>query len=153
MGRDASLAIAAIYYRYASLPDPKTFTRYWDFSIPSAEVHPTQVSKYNTFLQLILIGATTALPLAPQILLGVDVNSAVTTMQYVVAATTLWSGASYTWLKDAVVILGEDEELKKKQGFRGRMIIAASFGSFVGLAALLGSTRDTKSVDREASTP
>lgn len=147
MGRDASLALAAIYYRYASLPQPKTFTRYWDFSIPSAEVHPTQVSKYNTFLQLILIGATTALPLAPQTLMGLDVKQAVTTMQYVVAATTLWSGASYTWLKDAVVILGKDEDLKKKQGVRGRMIIAMSFGSFVGLAAWLAVTKDSKQAD------
>lgn len=142
MGRDASLAIAAIYYRYASLPTPKTFQRYWDFSIPSAEVHPTQVSKYNTFLQLVLIGATTALPLAPQTLAGMNVDQAVVTMQYIVAATTLWSGASYTWLKNAVVILGDDEDLKKRQGFRGRLIIGASFASFVGLAAWFATSRD-----------
>ncbi|GME46010.1 CDP-diacylglycerol-glycerol-3-phosphate 3-phosphatidyltransferase [Neofusicoccum parvum] len=61
-GRDASLAIAAIYYRYASLPSPKTFGRYWDFSLPSAEVHPTTVSKFNTFLQLALIGLTLLFP-------------------------------------------------------------------------------------------
>lgn len=153
VGRDASLAIAAIYYRYASLAEPKTFMRYWDFSIPSAEVHPTQVSKYNTFLQLILIGATTALPLAPQTLLGLNVNGAVTTMQYVVAATTLWSGASYTWLKDAVVILGKDEELKKKQGFRGRMIIGVSFGSFIALAAWFAATRDSARAQEAEAEP
>ncbi|KAK8179673.1 CDP-alcohol phosphatidyltransferase-domain-containing protein [Phyllosticta citribraziliensis] len=61
-GRDASLAVAAIYYRYASLPSPKTFARYWDFSLPSAEVHPTTVSKGNTFLQLALIGLTLLFP-------------------------------------------------------------------------------------------
>lgn len=61
-GRDASLAVAAIYYRHASLPSPKTFARYWDFSLPSAEVHPTTVSKVNTFLQLALIGLTLLLP-------------------------------------------------------------------------------------------
>ncbi|OJD39077.1 cdp-diacylglycerol-glycerol-3-phosphate 3-phosphatidyltransferase [Diplodia corticola] len=61
-GRDASLAIAAIYFRYASLPSPKTFARYWDFSLPSAEVHPTTVSKFNTFLQLALIGLTLLFP-------------------------------------------------------------------------------------------
>jgi len=65
LGRDVSLSIAAFYYRYASLPPPKIFTRYFDFSLPSAEVHPTGVSKFNTFLQLVLIGATTALPVAP----------------------------------------------------------------------------------------
>ena len=33
LGRDVSLAIAAIYFRYASLPAPKTFARYWDFRL------------------------------------------------------------------------------------------------------------------------
>jgi len=45
LGRDFGLGIAAIYYRYISLPPPKTFMRFWDFSLPSAEVHPTQISK------------------------------------------------------------------------------------------------------------
>jgi cardiolipin synthase len=62
LGRDVSLAVAALYWRYASLPAPKTFKRYWDFSLPSAEVHPTTMSKYNTLLQLLLIGATLAYP-------------------------------------------------------------------------------------------
>ncbi len=39
--------------------------RYWDFSLPSAEVRPTAISKYNTFLQLGLVGLTTAAPLVP----------------------------------------------------------------------------------------
>lgn len=76
LGRDVGLAIAAIYYRWISLPPPKTFSRYWDFSLPSAEVHPTTISKYNTVLQVGLIGLTTAAPI-----LAVDVTSALTTMQ------------------------------------------------------------------------
>ncbi|KAJ6441688.1 CDP-alcohol phosphatidyltransferase [Purpureocillium lavendulum] len=63
LGRDVGLGIAAIYYRWISLPPPKTFARYWDFSLPSAEVRPTTISKYNTFLQLALVGLTTAAPL------------------------------------------------------------------------------------------
>lgn len=78
LGRDVGLGIAAIYYRWISLPPPKTFSRYWDFSLPSAEVHPTTISKYNTALQLALIGATTAMPL-----LTVDVSTAMAAMQYV----------------------------------------------------------------------
>lgn len=77
LGRDVGLGIAAIYYRWISLPPPKTFSRYWDFSLPSAEVHPTTISKYNTFLQLALVGATTAAPLV-----GADLSSALTAMQY-----------------------------------------------------------------------
>lgn len=67
LGRDVGLGISAIYYRWISLPPPKTFTRYWDFSLPSAEVHPTTISKYNTFLQLALMGFTTMAPLVPAI--------------------------------------------------------------------------------------
>ncbi|KAG9058011.1 hypothetical protein FS842_002347 [Serendipita sp. 407] len=65
LGRDVLLSISAFYYRWISLPPPKTFTRYWDFSIPSAEVKPTQISKYNTFLQLLLMGTTTISPILP----------------------------------------------------------------------------------------
>lgn len=154
LGRDASLALAAIYFRYASLPPPKTFARYWDFSLPSAEVHPTQISKLNTFLQLGLIGTTLCvsllhdpsavessaggLLLAAQQALGgpAGVDALVKSMSAVVAGTTVYSGLSYVWTKSAVKILGDDEALKR-QGFRGRMIIAGSFGSVVALAAAL----------------
>ncbi|KAM0543585.1 hypothetical protein ACHAPJ_012251 [Fusarium lateritium] len=107
LGRDVGLAIAAIYYRWISLPPPKTFARYWDFSLPSAEVHPTTISKYNTFLQLALVGVTTAAPL-----LGNDLTPALTVMQYVVAGTTIWSGASYVYTKDAVKILNKPTSKK-----------------------------------------
>ncbi|KAF2434741.1 hypothetical protein EJ08DRAFT_605318 [Tothia fuscella] len=141
-GRDMSLGFGAIYYRYASLPEPKTFMRYWDFSIPSAEVHPTTVSKWNTLFQLGLIGATLTLPVLnssvlPSTLAEIDFDSGLKAMQYLVAATTLWSGASYTWNKDAVVILGTKEELKRKQGFRGRMILGVSMAAFLALAVEL----------------
>ena len=146
-----SLGIAAIYYRYASLPSPKTFMRYWDFSLPSAEVHPTQVSKWNTFLQLGLIGCTVVEPLVASsgILSASDVQTSLQGLQYLVAGTTLWSGASYLWTRDAVVILGEDEALKKKQGFRGRATIGVSFAAFVGLAVHFALKEESK----EAASP
>nr|XP_036584886.1 cdp-diacylglycerol-glycerol-3-phosphate 3-phosphatidyltransferase [Colletotrichum truncatum]KAF6794536.1 cdp-diacylglycerol-glycerol-3-phosphate 3-phosphatidyltransferase [Colletotrichum truncatum] len=100
LGRDVGLALSAIYYRWISLPPPKTFMRYWDFTLPSAEVRPTTISKYNTFLQLALVGLTTAAPV-----LSYDLTTPLTIMQYVVAATTVWSGASYIYSKDAVKIL------------------------------------------------
>jgi tRNA uridine 5-carboxymethylaminomethyl modification enzyme len=107
LGRDVALAISAIYYRYISLPPPKTFTRYWDFSLPSAEVRPTTISKYNTVLQLVLIGSTTALQVFPLEVVGV-----MTAFQYLVGVTTIWSGASYIGSKDAVKILSQKEEKK-----------------------------------------
>ncbi|KAG5977272.1 hypothetical protein E4U55_006917 [Claviceps digitariae] len=100
LGRDMGLGIAAIYYRWISLPPPKTLRRYWDFSLPSAEVRPTTISKYNTFLQLGLVGLTTAAPLV-----HADVSAVLATLQYTVAVTTLWSGASYIFSRDAVKIL------------------------------------------------
>ncbi|BGP55123.1 hypothetical protein JCM8202v2_002718 [Rhodotorula sphaerocarpa] len=90
LGRDVALSISAFYFRYASLPPPKTFSRYWDFSIPSASVHPTQISKYNTFLQLVLVGVTTVAPLLP-----VDLGTPLVALQWIVAATTIASGLSY----------------------------------------------------------
>lgn len=118
LGRDVGLAISAIYYRWISLPPPKTFSRYWDFSLPSAEVHPTTISKYNTALQLALIGATTALPLV-----SADLSLPMTVMQYVVATTTVWSGASYIYSKDAVKILNQ-EEIKQKARERDEKLAA-----------------------------
>lgn len=111
LGRDVGLAISAIYYRYISLPQPKTFARYWDFSLPSAEVRPTTISKYNTALQLGLIGMTTALPL-----ISADLSLPMEVWQYVVATTTVWSGASYIYSKDAVKILSQEDvkEAEKK---------------------------------------
>lgn len=155
LGRDASLALAAIYYRYASLPAPKTFQRYWDFSLPSAEVHPTTVSKYNTFLQLILIGSTLTLPVITsggeyasllQHLGGSDemLRTGMTAFQCLVAGTTAWSGLSYAFLKNAVTILGENEELKAKQGARGRAIIGVTFGGVVAYAVWLALTHDAE---------
>ncbi|KAI4130045.1 MAG: hypothetical protein LQ347_003525 [Umbilicaria vellea] len=109
LGRDVLLGIAAIYYRYISLPPPKTFSRYWDFSLPSAEVHPTGISKVNTALQLALIGGTVGMPLVT----GVDLRGVMVGMQYLVAATTVWSGASYIYTKDAVKILSQKEKARK----------------------------------------
>jgi cardiolipin synthase len=76
IGRDVLLSLSAFYYRYISLPPPKTFARYWDFGIPSAEVKPTQISKYNTALQLLLMGVTTVSPL-----LAIDIGLALQGLQ------------------------------------------------------------------------
>ncbi|KAK9460177.1 CDP-diacylglycerol-glycerol-3-phosphate 3-phosphatidyltransferase [Lipomyces oligophaga] len=112
LGRDILLGVAAIYYRYISLPPPKTFSRYWDFSIPSAEVHPTTISKYNTVLQMSLVGLTV---LKPVMLAQMSESMQLLLMQgmagleYTVAATTLISGLSYVFSKTAVKILTEEE--------------------------------------------
>lgn len=102
LGRDIGLGISALYWRWISLPPPRTFKRYWDFSLPSAEVHPTQISKINTGLQLALVGAYTVKPI-----LSFDIGGllGLEGYSYLVACTTIYSGLSYIWDKNAVKIL------------------------------------------------
>ena len=40
LGRDLGLVIGTAYYRYKTLAPPKTWIRYWDISLASAEVQP-----------------------------------------------------------------------------------------------------------------
>ncbi|KAJ7281369.1 CDP-alcohol phosphatidyltransferase-domain-containing protein [Mycena rebaudengoi] len=107
LGRDALLSLSAFYIRYTSLAPPKTFARYWDFSLPSAEVRPTTISKVNTALQLVLMGATTASPLIP-----LEVASGLQALQWVVGTTTIWSGLSYLFSKDAVRLVSSKSKRK-----------------------------------------
>lgn len=58
--------------------------------MPSAEVRPTQISKVNTALQLLLMGVTTVSPL-----LHTDISTGLQALQLIVATTTIWSGLSY----------------------------------------------------------
>ncbi|KAL4976103.1 CDP-alcohol phosphatidyltransferase-domain-containing protein [Aspergillus desertorum] len=114
LGRDVGLAISALYYRWISLPPPKTIARYWDFSLPSAEVKPTGISKVNTALQLLLVGSAIALPVVPEAVIDAwQLNETMTAFQYLVAATTIWSGLSYVFSKDAVKILSKEEVQKR----------------------------------------
>ncbi|WWC99916.1 hypothetical protein V866_006825 [Kwoniella sp. B9012] len=89
-GRDLGLSISAFYFRFISLPKPRTLKRYFDVSIPSAEVKPTQISKINTALQLLLMGLTTVSPL-----LAYSIAGPLQALQWTVAGTTIWSGFSY----------------------------------------------------------
>ncbi|KAF9908603.1 hypothetical protein BX616_000079 [Lobosporangium transversale] len=100
LGRDAGLVLASFYYRYISLPEPKTMRRYWDFSIPSAEVHPTMISKVNTVIQMAYIWLSLLAPV-----FDFTGHVGLEYLGYTCAATTFWSGASYVYSKDAVKIL------------------------------------------------
>ncbi|KAG0301206.1 hypothetical protein BGZ98_008543, partial [Dissophora globulifera] len=100
LGRDAGLILSSFYYRYISLPEPKTFARYWDFSIPSAEVHPTGISKVNTAVQMAYICLSLLAPVFDN-----PYPEYLEYLGYVCATTTIWSGASYVYSKDAVKIL------------------------------------------------
>ncbi|KAG7888852.1 hypothetical protein KL905_002872 [Ogataea polymorpha] len=93
LGRDIMLLLAGIVIRYISLPAPRTFRRYWDFSLITVEVRPTTISKINTALQMAYLGG---LMLSPLIDLGAN------RLEYLVAATTALSGLSYIFSRNAV---------------------------------------------------
>ncbi|GLB41648.1 putative CDP-alcohol phosphatidyltransferase class-I family protein [Lyophyllum shimeji] len=107
LGRDVILSLSAFYIRYTSLPEPKTLSRYWDFTLPSAEIRPTRISKINTALQLALMGVTTINPVLP-----FQLGSSLTAFQWVVAGTTIWSGLSYLFTKDAVRLVSPGRQKK-----------------------------------------
>ena len=116
LGRDVALAISAIWWRWISLPPPKTMGRYWDFSLPSAEVHPTEISKINTLLQLLLVGNAMVLPVLPVGLVGGwNLMGVMEGWEYLVAGTTVLSGLSYVGNKDAVKVLTQEERREKQR--------------------------------------
>lgn len=96
LGRDVFLVGLAFYMRYHSLPPPRTFARYFNPRLPSVHVTPTRISKGNTFLQLMLVGILTLLPLLPEEWrTHPHMKRAVTALECVVACTTLWTGIDY----------------------------------------------------------
>ena len=45
LARDTYLVLNGFKVRYVTLPPPRTFKRYWDFSHPTAVVKPSMISK------------------------------------------------------------------------------------------------------------
>ncbi|KAJ1773693.1 hypothetical protein LPJ74_000235 [Coemansia sp. RSA 1843] len=109
IGRDVALSLAAFFIRWATLPAPKTVRRYFDLSIPSVEVRPTLVSKWNTVLQLVLMGTTLTSPV-----FGIPADwIGLVGLQWLTGATTIASGIGYLISKDAVHRLTKAEVAKR----------------------------------------
>ncbi|KAJ3151731.1 hypothetical protein HDU89_001779 [Geranomyces variabilis] len=100
LGRDLFLVAGTAWYRYKSLPPPKTVKRYFDLALPSAEVRPPFISKLNTLLQLTLMSASVAAPV-----FGYVDGVALEALRWVVGATTIWSGAQYLFDPNVIKIL------------------------------------------------
>ncbi|QHS72097.1 cardiolipin synthase [Saccharomyces paradoxus] len=121
LGRDVLLAIGALFIRYSTLklkyPGRVSWSSYWDIvRYPSAEVKPSQLSKWNTFFQMIYLGSGVLL-----LLYGkeegngeVDENfedrkkffqNIFSYLGYVTATTTIISGASYALKRNAFKLL------------------------------------------------
>lgn len=118
LGRDAGLALSALYFRYISLPPEYRGMRagYWDFSLPSAEVRPTEISKINTLLQFLLVACGMALPVLPETLAAAwNLQGVFEGWMGLVAATTVWSGASYLFTRDAIVFLDRQGRPRRRE--------------------------------------
>lgn len=102
-GRDVFLVGLAFWMRYRSLPPPRTVSRYFDMRLPTVAVTPTRLSKFNTFLQLLLMGVLTVVPLLPDDMqTHPHLTRTVALLEYTVAATTLWTGLDYAFSRRAV---------------------------------------------------
>ncbi|XP_063426184.1 probable cardiolipin synthase (CMP-forming) [Mytilus trossulus] len=90
LGRDILLILASLYFRYISLPPPKTFSRFCDVTNATVKLHPSNISKLNTFLQLTLIASSLAAPV-----FGFMDHAALQTLWYLTGTTTIASGVGY----------------------------------------------------------
>ncbi|KAI9103046.1 CDP-alcohol phosphatidyltransferase [Phlyctochytrium arcticum] len=97
IGRDVALVAGTAYVRYKSLPAPKTTKRYFDLTLPSAEVRPPYISKVNTLFQLVLMSASVAAPV-----FGYTDHILLEALQMIVWTTTIWSGAQYAFDKRVI---------------------------------------------------
>lgn len=98
--RDVSLAGAAFYIRYMSLPPPRTLTRYFDVTHATAQLAPTTISKFNTVVQLL----TVAITLTASAFNFTD-HPIVPCCWGLTAATTIASAVSYVISKNTYKIL------------------------------------------------
>lgn len=118
LGRDAALALSALYFRWISLAPEYRGMRsgYWDFSLPSAEVRPTEISKINTLLQFLLVACGMALPVVPEALVAAgNLQGVFEGWMLLVAGTTVWSGASYLFTRDAIVFLDRQGRPRRRE--------------------------------------
>lgn len=95
IGKDAMLALMGVYYRYITLPVPKTFQRFINLSIPTVSVEPNMLSKVNTGLQMIYIGNLVFKPQLEQFFMSDNYDIFLHGFEVTVAVTTVLSGLSY----------------------------------------------------------
>jgi len=95
VSRDLFLVYAGLYVRYMSVQPPVTLKKYLDFSIPTAQVNPTTISKINTLVQLALVGVALCAPV-----FDFAHHPAFMALCGVTACTTFASAVSYAFFRD-----------------------------------------------------
>ncbi|KAI5966313.1 uncharacterized protein KGF55_000622 [Candida pseudojiufengensis] len=100
IGRDLILSFMSIYYRYKSLPQPKTFNKFVSIGqIPTISVHPNFLGKFNTFLQMLYIGSLVYKPLLDNYITNTSLYF--DGFGYLVGITTFLSGLNYIFNKNS----------------------------------------------------
>merc|ERR1712168_373153 len=92
--RDVLIVLTSSQFHYKHIPPPKTLSKFLDFESSPVKMEPTQISKYNTFLQLGLVTASIAAPI-----FSLNDHYLLQSYWYLVAVTTVVSGCSY-FVKD-----------------------------------------------------
>jgi len=105
--RDLFLITAGFVIRFVSLPPPKTLSRYFDATHVTAKLEPTLISKVNTAVQLLAIGASLGAPIW-----GYIDHTNLHGLWYLTGVTTLVAALSYVLQKDTYKIM--KRTLKKK---------------------------------------
>jgi len=125
--RDVLLVLSGFALRFFSLPPPKTIQRYFDISLPSAEVYPTFSSKLNTMVQLFAIAASLGAPLV-----GLEHSVWLKALWILTGVTTVWSGASYAFNGATCFKILEE---KRSRGFGMKQIqMVGGVGFSLGVA-------------------
>lgn len=101
IARDLVLVGWSAFFRYQSLHPPKTIGKFFDLSMPTAEIKPTFISKVNTVLQLSLICTTLASPIFSNIIYPEYLE----TLWWTTAATTLFSGIGYLSMRGSYRVI------------------------------------------------
>lgn len=91
---------AGLVLRYKSLPEPKTLARYFDVTMATAQISPTFISKVNTTIQIITVGATLGAPV-----FGYTGHQALDVLWYTTAGTTIISAISYMVAKNTYKLI------------------------------------------------
>jgi len=92
--RDVLIVLTSSHFHYKHIPPPKTLSKFLDFESSPVKMEPTQISKYNTFLQLGLVTASIGAPI-----FSLSDHYLLQSYWYLVAVTTVVSGCSY-FVKD-----------------------------------------------------
>jgi len=109
ISRDVILVLCGIYIRYHSLPPPKSISKFFDFSMATAEMKPTFISKTNTVVQLTLIFTTLANPILSHWM----TEDLLQVLWWTTAATTLGSGLRYLSMRGSYRVLTSSKEQNK----------------------------------------